>query len=70
MRKAFIVGAKIHVDHRKHGVPSTDSNNIVLLDEEGNPLGTRVLAPIPSKLLERRDNMQFSKVLTLATKFV
>uniref|UniRef100_F1LFG4 Large ribosomal subunit protein uL14m n=2 Tax=Ascaris suum TaxID=6253 RepID=F1LFG4_ASCSU len=70
MRKAYVVGAKIHVLHRKHGVPSTDTNNIVLLDEEGNPLGTRILSPIPGKLLERRDKMQFSKVLALANKFV
>ncbi|VDM47348.1 unnamed protein product [Toxocara canis] len=31
MRKAYVVGAKIHFLHRKHGVPSTDTNNIVLL---------------------------------------
>lgn len=31
MKQAFVVGAKIHVDYRKHGIPSTDTNNIVLL---------------------------------------
>uniref|UniRef100_A0AC34R6M3 Large ribosomal subunit protein uL14 n=1 Tax=Panagrolaimus sp. JU765 TaxID=591449 RepID=A0AC34R6M3_9BILA len=69
MKKAFIVGASTHVLHRKHGVPSTDTNNIVLLDDEGNPLGNRVLAPIPSVLLEKRDRGQFAKVLALANKF-
>ncbi|VBB27563.1 unnamed protein product [Acanthocheilonema viteae] len=31
MKQAFVVGANIHVDYRKHGIPSTDTNNIVLL---------------------------------------
>ncbi|KAH7694343.1 Protein MRPL-14 b [Aphelenchoides avenae] len=70
MRKAFVVGATTHVCQRKHGVPSTDTNNIVLLDEEGNPLGTRILAPVPSVLLKKRDDLPFSKVLALANKFV
>uniref|UniRef100_A0A0N5AXE0 Large ribosomal subunit protein uL14m n=1 Tax=Syphacia muris TaxID=451379 RepID=A0A0N5AXE0_9BILA len=70
MRKAFVVGANTHVLYRKHGIPSTDTNNIVLLNTEGNPEGTRILAPIPSKLLLKRNHMQFSKVLALATKFV
>ncbi|CAB3404918.1 unnamed protein product [Caenorhabditis bovis] len=70
MRKAYVVGANTHVHYRKHGVPSTDSNNIVLLDEEGNPLGNRVTSPIPTKLLAKRDNVQFSKVLALANKYI
>ncbi|KAI6232927.1 60S ribosomal protein L23 [Aphelenchoides fujianensis] len=69
MKKAFVVGANTHRDYRKHGVPSTDTNNIVLLNEEGNPLGTRVLAPVPAVLLKKRGHLQFSKVLALANKF-
>ncbi|KAM3718061.1 39S ribosomal protein L14 [Dirofilaria immitis] len=69
MKQAFVVGAKIHVDYRKHGIPSTDTNNIVLLDDEGNPLGTRVLMPIPAILQRKRANLQFSKILSIATKY-
>jgi len=69
MKKAFVVGANTHVLHRKHGVPSTDTNNIVLLDNEGNPLGNRVLAPVPSVLLEKRDRAQLAKVLAIANKY-
>uniref|UniRef100_A0A0R3S2N0 Large ribosomal subunit protein uL14m n=1 Tax=Elaeophora elaphi TaxID=1147741 RepID=A0A0R3S2N0_9BILA len=69
MKQAFVVGAKIHVDYRKHGIPSTDTNNIVLLDDEGNPLGTRVLMPIPAVLQRKRANLQFSKILSIATKY-
>ncbi|KAK5967499.1 hypothetical protein GCK32_004905 [Trichostrongylus colubriformis] len=70
MRKAYVVGAQTHVHLRKHGIPVTDTNNIVLLDEEGNPLGNRVTAPIPVKLLEKKDRPQFAKVLALANKFI
>ncbi|PAV84450.1 hypothetical protein WR25_09286 [Diploscapter pachys] len=69
MKKAFVVGANTHVFWRKHGIPSTDTNNIVLLDDDGNPLGNRVTAPIPVKLLEKKDKAQFAKVLALANKF-
>lgn len=83
MKKAFVVGANTHVNYRKHGVPSTDTNNIVLLvsrrrsnqdvllqDDEGNPIGNRVLAPIPAVLLKKRDNIEMAKVVSLTTKFV
>ncbi|CAI2343111.1 unnamed protein product [Caenorhabditis sp. 36 PRJEB53466] len=70
MRKAYVVGANTHVHYRKHGVPVTDKNMIVLLDEEGNPLGNRITAPIPTKLLANRGNVQFAKVLALANKFI
>jgi len=69
MKKAIIVGANTHVHYRKHGVPSTDTNNIILLDEEQNPIGTRVLAPIPAVLLKKRGDIVYSKVLSLANKF-
>ncbi|EYC38908.1 hypothetical protein Y032_0687g1531 [Ancylostoma ceylanicum] len=70
MRKAYVVGANTHVHLRKHGIPVTDTNNIVLLDEEGNPLGNRITSPIPAKLLEKKDRPQFAKVLALANKFI
>ncbi|EFP07769.1 hypothetical protein CRE_26147 [Caenorhabditis remanei] len=70
MRKAYVVGANTHVHYRKHGVPVTDQNMIVLLDEEGNPLGNRITAPIPTKLMANRANVQFSKVLALANKYI
>ncbi len=31
MKKAFIVGCNTHVRFRKHGIPATDTTNIVLL---------------------------------------
>ena len=31
MKKGYVVGATTHAYQRKHGIPSTDTNNIVLL---------------------------------------
>ncbi|GMS84891.1 hypothetical protein PENTCL1PPCAC_7066, partial [Pristionchus entomophagus] len=70
MKKAFIVGANTHVHLRKHGVPVSDVNMIVLLNEEGNPLGTRVTAAIPAQLKTKVDNAQFAKVLAISNKFL
>ncbi|XP_015920623.1 large ribosomal subunit protein uL14m [Parasteatoda tepidariorum] len=63
-KKAFIVGVR---KHQKHMVPRHDSNNIVLLDDHGNPLGTRILVPIPSIL---RGRGEFSKIIALSSRFV
>ncbi|KAI6183700.1 60S ribosomal protein L23 [Aphelenchoides bicaudatus] len=72
MRKAIVVGAKVHMYDRRHGIPSTDTNNIVLLlfrTLTKIPVGTRVLAPIPSVLLKKRSDLVYSKALSLANKF-
>lgn len=63
-KKAFIVGV---VKHQKMNIPKFDSNNIVLLDDHGNPLGTRVMVPIPSML---RGKKEFAKVVAISTRFV
>ncbi len=90
MYKGYIVGANIQVEYRKHGVPSTDTNNVVLIvcppptlgsfissfgvlfqdREQENPIGKKIITPVPSWLLRRRRNdAGISKVLSMATKF-
>jgi large subunit ribosomal protein L14 len=49
-------------------VPRFDTNNIVLVEDNGAPTGTRIRAPIPSCL--RGHKGDFSKILAIATKFV
>ncbi|XP_042302885.1 39S ribosomal protein L14, mitochondrial [Sceloporus undulatus] len=63
-KKALIVG------HRMPGpcmTPRFDSNNVVLIEDNGNPVGTRIKTPIPSFLRKRQE---FSKVLAIAQNFV
>ena len=49
-------------------LPRYDQNLIILLNEKREPVGTRILTPIPSAL--RRREGQFSKVIAMATKFI
>lgn len=64
-KKALIVG------HRMPGptmTPRFDSNNVVLIEDNGNPVGTRIKTPIPTSLRQREG--EFSKVLAIAQNFV
>lgn len=65
-KQGFVVGCK-HMK-QKPLVPRFDTNNVVLLDDNGNPLGTRILSPLPSLL--RGDKQRFSKILALSSRFV
>ena len=64
-KRAFIVGLK---QKQKPMVPRFDSNNIVLVEDNGTPTGTRIRVPIPSTL--RGTDGDFTKILSLATRFV
>lgn len=64
-KKALIVGQKMP------GARMTarfDSNNVVLIEENGNPTGTRIKVPIPTHL--RKMEGDYSKVLAIASSFV
>ncbi|KAH8008760.1 hypothetical protein HPB51_003593 [Rhipicephalus microplus] len=65
-KKGFVVGCK-HMKQRPL-VPRYDTNNMVLLDDNGNPLGTRILVPLPSML--RGEKPRYSKILALCSRFV
>ncbi|OWF43549.1 39S ribosomal protein L14, mitochondrial-like [Mizuhopecten yessoensis] len=64
-KKAYIVGC---VQKPKAMQPRFDSNNAVLIDETGAPIGTRIRVPLPSHL--RGVSGDFTKILSIATKFV
>ena len=64
-KKAIVVGVK---QKQSSGIPRFDSNNVVLIEENGSPTGTRVTAPVPSVLRGRGG--RFTKLLSIATKFV
>ena len=64
-KKAYIVGVK---QKQRAMVPKMDSNNIVLIEDNGTPTGTRIRVPIPSML--RGKSGDVTKILSIATKFV
>ncbi|XP_070069601.1 large ribosomal subunit protein uL14m-like [Drosophila takahashii] len=47
MKKGILVGLK---QNQKPKQPKFDSNNLVLIDDNGSPLGTRIHVPIPTIL--------------------
>uniref|UniRef100_A0A3B1JCE2 Large ribosomal subunit protein uL14m n=1 Tax=Astyanax mexicanus TaxID=7994 RepID=A0A3B1JCE2_ASTMX len=64
-KKALIVGHKMP---GKRMTARFDSNNVVLIEDNGNPTGTRIKAPIPTHL--RRLEGDYSKLLAIAQRFV
>ncbi|KAM6463911.1 large ribosomal subunit protein uL14m isoform 1-T1 [Liasis olivaceus] len=63
-KKALIVGCKFPGPRM---TPRFDSNNVVLIEDNGNPVGTRIKVPIPSLLRKKKE---FSKVLAIASDFL
>jgi len=61
----YIVGCK---NVQRPLTPRFDSNNIVLTEKNGTPLGKRVLVPIPSSLRRKADG-EFSKIIAMSSKF-
>lgn len=64
-KKALIVGHKMPGQRM---TPRFDSNNVVLIEDNGNPTGTRIKVPIPTHL--RAKEGEYSKLLAIATRFV
>ena len=64
-KRAYIVGCR---QQQKAMVPRFDSNNVVLIEDNGTPTATRIRSPIPSVL--RGKEGDFTKILSMASKFV
>ena len=64
-KKGYIVGCR---QKQNIHVPRFDTNNVVLMEDNGAPTGTRIKGPIPSTL--RGKGGDFTKLLSIATKFV
>lgn len=72
-QKGIIVGVK---KHQPNNIPSADTNNVVLIDDTGTPLGTRVHFPIPIMLrtiLKKKNvvkGVDYTKLLAIAKSYV
>lgn len=70
MKKALIVGQKQPMGPM---VARMDSNNVILIGEDGTPEGTRVTVPIPAYLRGVqvwKERVQMSKVIAIAGRLV
>lgn len=72
-RKGIIVGMKAK---QLHGIPRYDSNNIVLIEENGNPSGNRINVPLPNvirPILQKDSNPKkadYTKLFAIASKWI
>jgi large subunit ribosomal protein L14 len=72
-KKGIVVGLK---QKQKAFVPRMDSNNLVLIEENGNPSGNRITAPLPNVIrpgLMKDSNPKradYTKLFAIATKWV
>lgn len=72
-KKGILVGLK-QVQMPK--VPKFDTNNVVLIDDTGTPLGTRIHVPIPTilrtimKEKTHAKGTDYTKMLAIASRFV
>lgn len=72
-KKGILVGLK---QKQRTKVPKFDSNNVVLVDDNGTPLGTRIHVPIPTilrtKMKEKSHDKgaDYTKILAIASRFV
>lgn len=73
MKRAILVGCH---QNQKPLMPKFDTNNIVLIDDNGSPLGNRIHVPIPTMLrkklveMSRPKGADYTKILAIATRFV
>ncbi|XP_071536660.1 large ribosomal subunit protein uL14m [Panulirus ornatus] len=72
-KRAILTGCH---QNQKPLMPKFDSNNIVLIDDSGSPLGTRIHVPVPTMLrskladMSRPKGADYTKILAIATRFV
>lgn len=64
-KRGYIVGC---VQKQRPMIPKFDSNNVVLVEDNGNPTGTRVVVPIPNYL--RSKGPELNKIIAIATRFI
>ena len=73
MKKGIVVGLKVP---QLHGIPRFDTNNVVLIEDNGSPIGNRINVPIPNcikPILKRNSHAKkadYTKLFSIATKFV
>jgi len=64
-KRGYLVGLR---QRQNAMIPRFDTNNLVLVEDNGTPTGTRIRVPIPSYLRGKKGD--FTKILAIATKFI
>lgn len=65
MKRGYIVGL---VAEQRPMVPKFDTNNVALVENNGNPSGTRIVVPVPNYL--RSKGAELAKLVAISSRFV
>lgn len=65
MKQGYVVGL---VAEQRPMIPKFDTNNVVLVEKNGNPTGSRVVVPIPNYL--RSKGPALAKIVAIASRLV
>ncbi len=72
-KRGILVGLKAQQNTK---IPKYDSNNLVLIDDDGTPLGTRIHVPIPTilrtilKEKTQSKGADYTKLLAISTRYL
>ncbi|MCM8818703.1 MAG: 50S ribosomal protein L14 [Candidatus Omnitrophica bacterium] len=64
--KAVIVRTKKEIKRKDGSIIRFEHNSAVIIDNEGNPRGTRVFGPVPRELRDKN----FTKIISLAPEVI
>ena len=65
MKRGYVVGL---VAEQRPMIAKFDTNNVVLIENNGNPSGTRVVVPVPNYL--RSKGAELAKIVAISSRFV
>ena len=65
MKRGYVVGL---VAEQRPMIPKFDTNNVVLVENNGNPSGNRCLVPVPNYL--RSKGPELAKIIAICGRFV
>ncbi len=70
MVRGVIVRTKAPIRRTDGSTVRFDSNAVVLINRDGEPLGTRIFGPVPRELRRTRTGRTFMRIISLAAEVV
>ena len=64
--KALIIKTKTRYKKKDGSILNLPNNSVILLNKQSNPVGTRILSPIPKQLKKKK----FMKIVSLSTGII
>jgi large subunit ribosomal protein L14 len=68
--RGVIVRTKTPIHRSDGSVVRFDTNAVVLVSKDGEPLGTRIFGPVPRELRRTKRGLSFMRIISLAPEVV